>query len=255
MSLPVYILTVDAPDGPRRKNARKQLEAVGLEAEFVEGLRLNDPAIDAQYDRLQNLVWQKRSLSAGEIAVYCGHRRIWRRLVESGAPFALVLEDDFGVADSRAFRTILDDCADHPDGWDIVKLFDFNPKPVRLRRELGASELVAHRYPAAGAVGYLIARAAAERMLSRRRFFRAVDEDWSWPWEFELKIWSLAPSCIEEISVDLGGSVRAPATSTLRRRNSLRAIWANAIQMWKRVRSHAHLRRMSQRLDPLRKKA
>jgi len=255
MSPPVYILTVDAPDGPRRISARRQLDAAGLEAKFVVGHRLNDPSIYTQYDRARNLLWQKRSLSPGEIAVYCGHREIWRRLLDSGAPFALVLEDDFGISDPKGFRAILNDCERHPEGWEIVKLFDFNPKPVRLRRRLGESELVAHRFPAAGAVGYLIKREAAMRMLARQRFFRAIDEDWSWPWEFDLDIWSLSPNCIEEISVDLGGSVRTPATSLPPPRNPLRALWANAIQAWKSMRSHMHVRHMARRLDPPRKRA
>ncbi|MGY6708390.1 MAG: glycosyltransferase family 25 protein [Rhizobiaceae bacterium] len=255
MPVPVYILTIDAPDGPRRANARRQLEAVGLEAEFVQGSGIGDPAIHTQYDSLQNLIWQKRSLSPGEIAVYCGHREIWRRLVDSGARFGLVLEDDFGISDAEGFRAILDDCERHPDGWDIVKLFDFNPKPVRLRRRLGSSELVAHRFPAAGAVGYLINREAATRMLARRRFFRAIDEDWSWPWEFDLRVWSLSPNCIEEISVDLGGSVRSPAASLPPPRNPIRAIWANVIQAWKALRSKGHVRDMSRRLDPPSKRA
>jgi len=255
MSLPFYILTVDTPDGPRRKSARRQLDSVGLKADFVEGLRLNDPAIYKQYDRIRNLLWQKRSLSAGEIAVYCGHRRIWARLVDSGAPFALVLEDDFGISDPQAFCAVLDDCERHPEGWDVIKLFDFNPKPVRLRRRLGTSELVAHRFPAAGAVGYVIGRAAAERMLSRQRFFRAVDEDWSWPWEFALSIWSLSPNCIEEISVGLGGSVRAPATGPSPSRHPLRALWANAVQTWKSLRARSYAGSMARRLDRAQKRA
>ena len=200
------------------------------------------------------LLWQKRSLSAGEIAVYCGHRRIWARLVDSGAPFALVLEDDFGISDPQAFCAVLDDCERHPEGWDVIKLFDFNPKPVRLRRRLGTSELVAHRFPAAGAVGYVIGRAAAERMLSRQRFFRAVDEDWSWPWEFALSIWSLSPNCIEEISVGLGGSVRAPATGPSPSRHPLRALWANAVQTWKSLRARSYAGSMARRLDRAQKK-
>ena len=255
MSLPAYILTVDTTDGPRRQSARRQLDAVGLEAEFVEGFRLNDPDIHDQYDRSRNLFWQKRSLSAGEIAVYCGHRKIWARLVDSGAPFALVLEDDFGISDPATFHAILDDCKRHQDGWDIVKLFDFNPKPVRLRRRLGQSEIVAHRFPAAGAVGYLITRDAAQRMLSRKLFFRAIDEDWSWPWEFNLAIWSLSPNCIEEISVGLGGSVRAPATGPSPRRHPVRALWANVIQMWKSLRARSYAGSMARRLDRAQKRA
>lgn len=46
----------------------------------------------------------QRSLSHGEIAVYCGHRRIWRRFLGSGD---LVVEDDFFALDRQRFRQVL----------------------------------------------------------------------------------------------------------------------------------------------------
>ena len=198
---------------------------------------------------MRNLIWRKRGLTAGEIAVHCGHRRIWRRLVESGAPHALVLEDDFGIVDVEAFGRALEDCVRRPEGWDIIKLFDFGPKKPLLRRRLGDSEIVAHQFPPTGAVAYIIKNEAARRLLERKRFFRAVDEEFSWPWEFGLGIWSLSPNCVEEVSVGLGGSVRAPLGSGPPDRNALRAVWANVIKAWKTVRAWSYRSHMARRLD------
>src|SRR5690606_17011742 len=132
----------------------------------------------------------KRNLTYGEMAVYCGHRAIWREFLKSGKEVALVLEDDFQIVDVTGFREALEDCLAHPEEWSIVKFFDFYPKRIKKRKILGRSELVKHKYVAGGTVAYLINRDAARGLLERPKFFRQVDEDFSWGWELGLNIWS-----------------------------------------------------------------
>jgi len=122
-----------------------------------------------------------------------------------------------------------------------LKFFDFMPKRVLERKSVNSTSIVRHKYPAWGAVAYLIDRDAAERLLSRRRFFRAVDEDFSWHWELGLSIWSVSPNLVEEVSPVLGGSLlENDRVSNKRRRNTLRSLWGNVIQAFKFVRSRIH---------------
>lgn len=236
-SMPIaYVLTIDPVDGLRRKHAGKELADIGLEGKFVEGFRKDDPALSNLYSPALNLLFAKRSMTSGEIAVYAGHRKIWQAIVDSGMAYALVFEDDFRVLDGTRFKATLRDCLPALAGWDIVKFFDFRPKRVIRCRRVGATDLVAYKYPAPGAVAYLISRDAARRLLARRRIFRPVDVDFSWPWEFGLRIWSILPNLVDEVSHNLGGShLEATRLANRARRTIWRGLWADVLQAWKLV--------------------
>ena len=236
--LEALVLTIDAPDGPRRGNAARQLESLGIGYRFIEGVDGEAAEAKALYSPIRNLLLAKRSLTPGEIAVYAGHRRAWRHLVSTGNACALVLEDDFGFIDQSAFKASLVDCVGAPAGWDIVKFFDFRPKPIVSRASIGATELASYKYPASGAVAYLINATAARHLLARRRIFRPVDEDFAWCWPLAGRIWSVVPNPVVEISADLGGSTLEAGRQDIKKRdNPVRSLWGNVIQGVKQGRA------------------
>lgn len=244
---PVFVLTVEMPDQPRRRHAAAELDRLGMGPEFVEGYRTADAHIDRLYSPLRNMLMSKRSLTRGEIAVYAGHRAIWQRLVESGAQLALVLEDDFRIIDDEALRTIMHDCRLSADRWDVVKLFDFRPKRIVLRNVFGTTKVVAFKYPASGAVAYLITRDAALKLLRRRKIYRPVDEDISHMWEFGIRVWSVCPNVVTEHSDALGGSkIGEERSARMERRRPARSVWGNVLQGVKLARSIAYRRRLAQ---------
>lgn len=78
---------------------------------------------------------------------------------------------------------------------------------------------------------YMINRDAATKLLSRSRFFRAVDEDLSWPWELGLSVWSVSPNPVAEVSHTLGRSLlEADRKAGKRKKNIARSLWGNVIQ-------------------------
>jgi len=233
-----YVLTIEEEGGPRRRNAIDELAAVGIRAEFVRGFRKDDPKIHGEYNWLINRVVGKRDLTSGEIAVYCGHRESWRRILSTRNTHALVLDDDFSVIDPKAFSTAITDAYENPTSWNVLKFFDFKPKRVLASRRIGSTNIVRYKYAASGAVAYLIDRNAATKMLSRKRFFRAVDEDFSWSWELDLCVWSVSPNLVAEVSDGLGGSLlEEDRLRNKRQRNILRSLWGNVIQAYKMIRS------------------
>lgn len=238
VEIPCYILTIDSEGGARRLNATRQLRELGLQEIFVAGYLKSDPGIRAEYNHWMNLLRSKRSLTEGEIAVYCGHRKVWREFLSSGHSHALVLEDDFCVTDAGRMKEAIRDALNHAHVWDILQFFDFRPKRVIECRQLDGTTVVRYKYAASGAVAYLISRKAARQLLRRKRFFRAVDDDFSWPWELDLTVWSVSPNLVTEISHELGGSLLEQERQTRReRRNVLRSLWGNVIQAYKLIRS------------------
>lgn len=246
MGIRAFVLTIDDIAGPRRGNAARQLGGVGVPFEFVEGYRAANPGALAGYSRALNLILHKRSLSNAEVAIYEGHRRIWREIVARGLDMALVAEDDILIHDPAAFMRAVDDLRAAPDAWDIAKFFDFRPKKAVRKIIVGETTLLAYKYPASGAVAYLISARAAAALLKRRRIFRPVDEDFSHPWEFSIHVWSVSPNPAGETSATLGGSIIETDRQSVRmRRNLARSIWGNVLQFWKLARSGAYRRSYS----------
>lgn len=211
-ALLALILTCAASPPARVAAARQRAAAMqtSVRAEFVDGYVAGDAAAEAIYDARANRLWVNRPLSASEIAAYATHRLAWRRLVESGEPFGLVLEDDFRIADPDRFADAVARATDLCAGRDIVKLFDFRkrtPGPIVACAEIGPLTLAKWRYPTAGAVAYLITRAGAAKLLARGGVFRPIDEDFKYFWELDLDIWSVLDGPVEEDSPALGGSL------------------------------------------------
>ncbi len=241
--VPVLVLTVEPANGARRQNMAAQFIATGAVPEFVVGATGSDPSLDALYAPVLNRLLAKRSLATAEIAIYEGHRRIWKRIVAGGSAYALVFEDDAQVPDMAAFGTAVEDLLAAPEGWDIVKFFDFRPKPVVRTMKCGATTLAAYKYPASGAVAYLVKSEAAQRLLSRKRIYRPVDEDFSHCWEFGLRVWSTLPNLVTEVSHTLGGSLVEDERQAMKR-NHIRSIWGNVLQARKLIRSKIYNRQL-----------
>jgi GR25 family glycosyltransferase involved in LPS biosynthesis len=235
------IITI-TPDGhPRRESAIQEAQNLAVEPTFVDGVRHSDFLLSDLYAARRNLLLAKRNLTPHEVATYASHRKAWRMLLDSDAEHALVLEDDFHAPDPAKLRQAIGDCLAAADRWHIVKFFEFSRKRVWRSARFGSTQLVAYKYQSAGAVAYLINREAARRLLSRKRIFRPVDEDLSWNWEFDLRMWTTESNLVEEISDRLGGShIEAGRKSTKSERSIVRSIWANVIQAWKLACSVLH---------------
>ena len=245
-----FVLTIDKIGGQRRLSAEREMEGIGLPFFMVEGMTVSDLESGTAYSPALNLLLQKRSLSPPEIAIYEGHRRIWHEIVARGLDMALVVEDDVRFTDRAAFADALAQLESIRDKWDVVKFFDYRPKKPIDTYTFGKLRLVGYKYPASGAVAYLINARAAAALLRRKRIFRPVDEDFSPPWEFSLRVWSTQPNLVEEISAELGGSLTEKERYAVRRRkNILRSIWGKALKTSKLVRSSIYRRRLRRMID------
>ena len=235
------IITIHEEGHPRRESSRKELGNIGIDGNFVCGLTPADREVSDLYWPLGNAIFSKRSLTPQEVAAYASHRRAWREFLASDRPFALILEDDFHAPEPERLRAAIADCVRNAERWDVVKFFEFSRKRVWRRRQLDATSLVAFKYQSAGAVGYLLSRDAATRLLARKRVFRPVDEDMSWSWEFDLRVWTTDVDLVRDVSHTLGGSqIEASRLHMKRRRNVVRSVWGNAIQAWKFSRAVVH---------------
>ena len=96
-------------------------------------LRRNNPsgydvveAVDAADRELPTRQWggadADRRLTPGMVACFMSHRSVWKRIVEAGHPFALVLEDDADVVIDDARKTIAEYVDALLPGWNLLFL-------------------------------------------------------------------------------------------------------------------------------------
>ena len=220
--LETFVISVDPPDGPRRKSAQAQLDAIGWRFRFSNGFASGSREAMALYSARLNRRRSKRPLTGGEIAAYASHRLAMRMFLDSGASFGLILEDDFGLVAPDSFSRRIEAILKTPIAWDFIKLFDYQPGPISQRRAAGDVDIVSYAEPGAGMVAYLVTRAGAQKFLSRDLIFRQIDEDTKFYWELGIRVLSASPNPVTEISDRMGGSLIEAERLRLRTARTLR---------------------------------
>lgn len=134
-----------------------------------------------------------RGLTAGECGCYASHVEVWRALLASDEPWALVLEDD--VEPAEGFDAVMDSVDGLGAGWDMVKLVGRErEQPAWSCLLVGAHTLVQYRRVPSLTGAYLVSREGARKLLNTRvPFARPIDIDIRWWWENQLALFGVAP--------------------------------------------------------------
>lgn len=147
-------------------------------------------------------------LSTAEIACFLSHRKCWQHIVQNDLDAALIVEDDISI-EPKAFQAALKLAMENLHRLDLVRL------PVTLREnpaQIIASEngirLFVPKLVGVGATSQIVSRNAAKSLLDLTSSFdRPVDTFLQLRNRHHLRIASVWPAGIEEISVHLGGSL------------------------------------------------
>jgi glycosyl transferase family 25 len=158
--IPVYVINL-ARSPERRAFMIEQCARAGVAPQFVA-------AVDGRRRRSTRPL----RLSVAETALILSHRKVWRRLLASGDPYALALEDDVHLGAGFAALLAADWSVHDFDAVKFETLFHRvwlaragAPFADRRLRRLGAEHLAS--------AGYLVSRAGAAKMLAMTR---ALDE-------------------------------------------------------------------------------
>ena len=242
LDVSAYVLTIHAPGEGRRPRMETELSRARFEWRFFEGVTVDAPDLWKSYSRFRNLLFYKYPVTAPEMACYLSHRAIWQEIASGQSKAALVFEDDAFITDDQALYRAIRDVAAHLDKIDVVKFYDYRPKAIGLQLDLGATTLVSHRALSASTVSYLITKVGAQKMLTRNRLFRPVDQDWVNAWELDLRILSVHPN---PVSTDDEGMSTIQESRKATRRNLLRTAWNEFLTVRRKrltARYHSRLR-------------
>lgn len=229
MPCPIYLINLPK-DVARAAQMNRQLASLGLLANLhpiaaTYGKDLSTADTAHYYSEALNARQYHLPLSAGEIGCYVSHLTAWQALVDSGAPAALVLEDDVQLHPELPAMMAALMAVTSPQ-WDMLKLVGRPLERTVANWPLGAASRLARyaRIPSMTAA-YVISRAGAQKLLAGRvPFGRPVDIDLRYTWEVDLHVYGFLPY---PVSLDQSSTV-----SSIGRRSSPRS-WTHR---WRRIR-------------------
>lgn len=194
----------------RQPTVRTTLEMMPLPSEVVwavDGERMSEAEARAYVPKLLRPIYPF-TLRPSEIATFHSHRACWKKIVEENLDAALILEDDLDF-DPEVFPRALDLALFHCRPGDFIRF------PIKLRetarKEVGAQNeihLQVYDKVALGMVAQLVTREAAVKLLSiTERFDRPVDNVLQMLWLHDLRVLTVWPTGVQEISAQIGGSL------------------------------------------------
>ncbi|QBY52443.1 MULTISPECIES: glycosyltransferase family 25 protein [Cupriavidus] len=176
-----YVINL-ASAGSRRQRISAQLERLGVPFQVfaaVDGRALPEHDVARRYDAAAAAV-RYRPMSRGEVGCALSHLGVCRQMLEDDAAFALVLEDDALLGDDLpAVLADLEARLD-PDRAEVVLLSHVDKYTRWGTRPLGHGRKLVRRYGEWWrAHGYVVTRAAAERMLAGLQPVWCAADYWS----------------------------------------------------------------------------
>ncbi len=191
-------------DTDRLEHMQEQSRITGLEfcrVPAVAAAQL-DLAQVAQYQphQYRHSRWHLRPL---EVAVFLSHRQAWEKIVESGDPFAIVMEDDLVFAPDFASKIASLVEGDVP--FDLVRLCTFiQHRTIGPLCTVDSSTHLRRIIQEMGDAGcYLVSRQACLQLLAQSQAFCDHLDDFVFSPERGLRIYQLDPPLAGQVIHDM----------------------------------------------------
>lgn len=169
----------------RRERLLRQARAAGIGLRLVTAYAGKDlsEGDKAGYDRARRLQEFSRDLTPNEIGCVLSHLKALREFVETGAPYAVIMEDD--VVFSPEMKEGIDYIVHRTAGWQVLKLFSRRGKTVDITPSSAPADApVRFIFPKKiywATVAILYTREAAEWVLEHcRTYYMAWDAQLSY---------------------------------------------------------------------------
>jgi glycosyl transferase, family 25 len=193
----------------RNANVQSLRARLGIESEIiaaVDGTQLARQELDRAYAPRQFRPRYPFALTAAEIGVFLSHRAAWTRIVDEQLDFAFVFEDDAQI-DPVQFAALIEFVIAERAAWGYVLL---PAKPIRKGAAVarrGNLALLRPDAPPLRAIGQIVSRAAAKRLLDRTLpFDRPVDTFLQMTWVTGQPVLVAFPSPVFDVSREAGGT-------------------------------------------------
>lgn len=224
---------------PQVEVTRKAVPLESRVVRAVDGQQMSEVHAEAYCRKLMQPTYPF-TMRPSEIAAFHSHRSCWQKILDDDLDAALILEDDLHLQED-VFPKALNLALSNIQPGDFIRF------PIKLREEKTeeidtTGELGLHRYDriALGMVAQLVTRDAARALLSAsEQFDRPVDNFLQMQWVHDVRVLTVWPSGVREVSAELGGSMigRKEGLWQKLRREILRPLYRRKI----RVMARQHL--------------
>lgn len=256
----IIILTINLSSAERRRaSISAQMEQLGLQTQFVEAVAGKDLTAEqkACYRASRTRRYYNYELTPNEQACVLSHRKALGEFLQSGAEYAVVLEDDAEL--QPAFIAGIRELTERLQGWDMAKLqVGSGIRTYPLLPESGAClRPVFTRKFGSVAVGFLYTRRAACILYEQMQQFWLPADTMIYQIALEqgLRIIGTLPELVRVApmpsTIDTAGAAARGVTKGKRslcqylRHRAL--LWGNALR---KMRMLALVRRSLRRLPP-----
>ncbi|MDD9725215.1 glycosyltransferase family 25 protein [Roseovarius sp. SK2] len=207
----------------------------------VDGQQMSEAHADAYRRKLMRPTYPF-TMRSSEIAAFHSHRACWQKILGDDLDAALVLEDDLHFQED-VFPKALTLALSNIQPGDFIRF------PIKLREEKTeeidtSGGIGLHRYDriALGMVAQLVTRDAARALLAAsEQFDRPVDNFLQMQWVHGVRVLTVWPSGVREVSAELGGSMigRKEGLWQKLRREILRPLYRRKIRAMARQHLNA----------------
>lgn len=178
-------------------------------------------------------------LGVGEIACFLSHRAIWRRMVDDGIDFALILEDDVEMDAAQVGRVL-----DFVVGWlDSNVYVELQTRPLtagEVLAEASGVRIIRPHLPPLRTSAQIVGRGAAMRLLAAsERFDRPIDCLLQLVVVTGQDVLCASPSGVRDASSAVGGSVAQGGER--------RGLGERLLREWRRFRYRQNVKRLPKR--------
>lgn len=158
----------------RRRSIQAQADRLGVDVQMVEAIAGKDlPPVVPEYDSVERAKTFAYDLTPNEIACVLSHKKAIRFFLDSGAEYAVIMEDDALIANN--IKQSVHELTHSLRGWEVAKLYtDDGGTLYSLGDTEGKDSCVRAIFPKKllwVAVGFLYTRVGAQKLLAELNTF------------------------------------------------------------------------------------
>jgi glycosyl transferase, family 25 len=229
-----FLINLDSAT-QRLEAATEALNKIGYPFERISAIRgslLSSAEKDSLYNKALNKQKYFQPLSDGEIGCYASHIRVWQLAQSRCLPYCMVLEDDLSV--SAKLPSALSSIEKLQTGWDIIRLNTrANETAFASKQLLPGIKLIRFNRVPSRTTGYVISAQGINKLLSAvPSFYRPIDIDMRYYWEFKLDMLGVSPALVTESELSLQSTIERPAKNASSIGNA-RYRWAKLLEQAK----------------------
>ena len=213
----------------RKPQVRKIKKDLPYRVKVVEAVDGSKPDNDFSKSYTPKLLHPRYPfrLRSAEIATFQSHRKCWQEILDRGLEAALIIEDDVDIIDGE-FKAAVKLAMKEIKMGDLIR-FPIKPREKPRNRSVTRDNISIFEPTliGLGMVAQIVTHGAARRLLeSTERFDRPVDAYLQLRWKHGVRILTLWPNGVREISSILGGSmIQEKSTGDRIRREILRPLY------------------------------